>query len=432
MTGTITKRPRKGGKTSWGYYFLAGIDSEGKRIQPTKSGFETKREAQDALRQAIIDFETKRDDASPAAEVPTFGEFYKRWMQEHAIRKTAPKTAERYGELGAYAIRQAVEVNGIQRPMGEIPLDQFGPMQMELLINALHDHGGQKTKEHPQGRPLSPRSVRHVASVVHGCFEKAVKWQIITRNPMARIELPKMTKKPPAIVEKDGARKLLERAQGTRLYPFILLGLASGARRGELLALQWSDIDFKAGIMNVTKSLEQTKAGLRVKSTKSEKPRRFAVPAAALDALREHRAQQDNDRALYAEDYQENHLVFCQPAGGFYNPGCVGNRVSVLMKGAGLQGVSLHSLRHTHASELLSAGVPLPTVSKRLGHANPNITLMIYSHAIEADELAAAKIWTDAMAEVTGPKKPTPLNRNLAKSSGRMGEKVESIEKKAI
>jgi len=78
--------------------------------------------------------------------------------------------------------------------------------------------------------------------------------------------------------------------------------------------------------------------------------------------------------------------------------------VARFMRQAGLEGVSLHSLRHTHASELLSKGVPLRTEAKRLGHANPNITLAIYAHAVEADEMAAAKIWNDVIA----PKKPEP------------------------
>ena len=75
------------------------------------------------------------------------------------------------------------------------------------------------------------------------------------------------------------------------------------------------------------------------------------------------------------------------------------------MRKAGLKGVSLHTLRHTHASELLSAGVPIATVAKRLGHANANITLSIYAHALEADELAAARIWDDVMADVVGANK---------------------------
>ncbi len=91
--------------------------------------------------------------------------------------------------------------------------------------------------------------------------------------------------------------------------------------------------------------------------------------------------------------------MFCRPDGRYYSPDRIGARVTELMKKAGIEGASLHSLRHTHASELMSHGVPIPTVAKRLGHANPNITLSIYAHALEADELAAAKIWDDSMAE---------------------------------
>jgi integrase len=109
--------------------------------------------------------------------------------------------------------------------------------------------------------------------------------------------------------------KLLERAQQTRLFPFIMFGLATGARRGELPALQWADVDFETGIMNITKSLEQTKAGLRVKSTKSEKPRRFAVPAAAIEALQVHCVEQDRDRTLFGADYQDNESRFRQTGG---------------------------------------------------------------------------------------------------------------------
>ena len=142
----------------------------------------------------------------------------------------------------------------------------------------------------------------------------------------------------------EGARQsregagILERASSTRLYALILLDLATGARRGELLALQWPDIDFSTGVMNVTKSLEQTKQGLRVKTTKSGESRRCSVPAAALDALRDHQALQEKDRELFGADYQENDLVFCRPDGGYYSPDRAGARVVEVMRKAASTG----------------------------------------------------------------------------------------------
>ncbi len=210
---------------------------------------------------------------------------------------------------------------------------------------------------------------------------------------------------------------------------FIILGPATGARRGELLALQWADLDFKTGIMNASKSVEQTKASLRIKTTKSEKPRRFAVPVAALDAFREHRTQQGGDRAMFGADYEENDLVFSRPEGNYYSPDRICARVVELVTKCGIEGVSLDSLHHTHASELISKGVPITTVAKRLGHANANITLSIYAHALEADELAAAKIWDAAMADVIGVYKRHP-ERMLTNVSAEGAKKMEVDEKK--
>jgi integrase len=158
------------------------------------------------------------------------------------------------------------------------------------------------------------------------------------------------------------------------------------------------------------------------------KPRRFQVPSPALDALAEHRTEQDRDKDRFGDDYQNNDLVFCQPGGKHYSPDCLGARVAEVIKKCGLEGVSVHSLRHTHASELLSQGVLIPTVAKRLGHANANVTLSIYAHALEVDELAAAETWNTAMAKVIDTNRRRP-ERSLAKSSADGTRKLQVIEK---
>jgi integrase len=159
--------------------------------------------------------------------------------------------------------------------------------------------------------------------------------------------------------------------------------MATGMRRGEMLALQWTDIDFDRAILEVSKSLEETKKyGLRIKGTKSGEVRRFSVPADVLDMLKEHKREQDRQREMCGEEYANLNLVFCRPDGHYYNPDKLGVRIRRSMQKPGLAGVSLHSLRHSHASELLSQGAPITAVAERLGHASPNITLSIYSHAL--------------------------------------------------
>jgi integrase len=235
-------------------------------------------------------------------------------------------------------------------------------------------------------------------------------------NPMAnrRVLLPKLTKRRPAVLDATKLQALFDRAQNTRLYPLVVLAAATGCRRGELLALEWSDLDEATSEITVSKSLEQTKKGLRIKTTKSEEARRFSVPEWALEVLRSHQQEQQRDRLMFGKTYDDHNLIFCQPRGAYYSPDRLGARVVELMRKVGLQGVSLHSLRHSHASILLSNGVPVAVVSQRLGHADQNITLSIYSHALPADTLAAAKIWNDSMAGVIADARRTRFSSNAA------------------
>lgn len=388
MKGTIRKRNTAAGRSRWEYVFDIGKDENGRRRQSSKSGFATKREAEDALREAIIEAGKEPGEAPTS---PAFEFFFEHWIEEHAARRCAPKTTERYRQLGAYAIKY----------LGRIPLGELTTAQIQQTIHRLTDSGGAVTEEYPQGRPLSAKSVRHVGTLLHTCLSDAVRLGHLAVNPMAdaRVILPKLAKRKPPVLDTAKIALMFNRARGTRMFAFVVLASASGCRRGELLSLEWDDINFDAGLMMVSKSLEQTKAGLRVKSTKSEEPREIGVPDHALEVLRAHRLEQDRDRALYGEGYEDHNLVFCQPNGAYYSPDRMGARVAELLRKAGLHGVSLHSLRHSHASILISEGVPIPVVSERLGHANQTITLSIYSHALPRDKRAAVNLWNKAIAE---------------------------------
>jgi integrase len=144
----------------------------------------------------------------------------------------------------------------------------------------------------------------------------------------------------------------------------------------------------------ISKSLEQTNAGLRVKQTKTNRARLISLSATAIAALREHRAAQEKDRALFGPDYRTDlDLVFCDPSGAYLKPDSITAKISLLAKKAGLKGVHLHTLRHSHGSQLLSDGVPLPAVSKRLGHSDVYTTAKVYAHALPKDDAAAADAW---------------------------------------
>ena len=455
MNGSVFKRKLKSG-TTWCYSFLAGRDQNGKRINPFKSGYETKAAASAALRDAIVDYEKthgkvtrhrgilgtvtwayvlgderktgfndeiaattalsaaieRRAAAERAPEEinPTFAEYMRYWLDEHAKRRLAPKTFQTYDDFSAYLIRH----------LGDTRLNDLSTAQIQRMIHKLSDCGGMVTEEHPNGRPLAPKTVRHIGMLLYTSLAEADRLGVLKiPHPMRnrRVKLPKLPKRKPAVLDKEKLGALLERARTTRMYPFIVLAAATGCRRGELLALQWSDLNENTGDLSVSKSLEQTRAGgLRVKGTKSGEPRQFVIPESALSILSDHRIEQNEDKLLFGPDYQDYNLIFCQPNGAYYSPDKEGARVKELMQAVGLKGVSLHSLRHSFASELLSKGTPIPVVSERLGHANPNITLSIYSHAIPADSRAAAKVWNDALADVIQASRKPAAVRSLAES----------------
>lgn len=146
----------------------------------------------------------------------------------------------------------------------------------------------------------------------------------------------------------------------------------------------------------ISTSLEQTQGGVRIKPTKTGKSRRIPLPALAVEALTKHLEDQREHQRQFRGDYKNLGLVFASPDGDYLMPDSVTAKACLLAKRAGLKGIGLHSLRHSRGSQLLSAGVPLPTVSKRLGHSNV-VTASIYSHAFTKVELAAADVWDTAM-----------------------------------
>jgi integrase len=257
MTGTITKRPTKNGRPSWAYVFDAGTKADGSRRQITKSGFETKREAQDALRVAITIYTGAGIVQAPRTG-RTLREFFGMWLKDYAAPRCEQTTFERYEELAEYLLKR----------IGHLDIDKLGPKLIEDTLNNLQKCGGRITSGYPDGRPLSPKTIDHIKSCLHTALKTAVRWGMLERSPMEHgaVQMPPLQKKEQAALDGPSMDKMLVAAEGTRLYPFLVLAFSSGCRRGELLALQWSDIDLETGRLNIAKSLEQTKTyGTRVK-----------------------------------------------------------------------------------------------------------------------------------------------------------------------
>jgi integrase len=178
---------------------------------------------------------------------------------------------------------------------------------------------------------------------------------------------------------------------------YLEIAAAAGCRRGELLALRWSDI--VDGCAIVSRSLTQTREVLEFKSTKTEKPRSVFLPATAIAVLDAHRKQQNAFRSQYGADYRADlDLIFANPDGTMLRPDSISASVSALFKRLKIpkpKGAALHLFRHSHTSVLLAEGVPLPAVSARLGHSSVRTTQEIYAHMITGQDEEAARKWEE-------------------------------------
>jgi integrase len=391
MKGSVTKYTVKGtSRPRWRYRIDAAKDAQEHRIQEGRGGFAKEGEARKEMQRHMQEIQGRSAVAPPApARATTLAEWLQTWLDTYAADHCQPKTLERYRQLAAYLTKPA---DGGPSALAETPLADLSHRQLEPALYGLLKAKG-KRREH-----VSARTVRHVAGVLNVALNKAFRLELISVNPMLRVELPTAEKKDARSLTPDEIRTLREACRGDWTFALVELALGTGARRGELLALEWTDLDWLSGALTISKSLEQTAAGLRVKCPKSGKTRTCTLPQSTITALQFQRDQDAEHRRLFAGDYQNHGLIFCQPDGSYHEPDLVSQVVIRRMRKAGITVGSIHTLRHTHASNLLSRGVPLPAVSARLGHCDPNVTARIYSHALPADDQRSADVWDSVIS----------------------------------
>jgi integrase len=377
MSGHIRRR----GERSWEIKFDLGRDPvTGKRETRYHSFKGTKREAQaeltrltsEALRGTYIDVTAE-----------TVGGFLDRWDRDWASTHVSPKTVERYRGIIGKQITPYIGNRAIQK-LRAVDLS-------ELYAKLLREDG------------LAPRTVGHVHRLLHRALGHAATWGVVQQNVASLVSPPRVASTEIEIIREDDIRVVLQKLRGRSMYMIATLGLATGMRRGELLALRWQDVDLDGGKLRVEQSVEQTKAGLRYKSPKTKHGRRtITIPPSIVAELRMHwKEQQERRLALGAGKAAADALVF--PTWNFTvrSPNALTKEWTVAMTAAGLT-VTLHALRHTHVSSLIAAGIDVLTISRRLGHASPTITLGIYGHLFSNTDDRAAQAIEALFGKVRG------------------------------
>ena len=385
MRGQIERRVWADGKTvTWTGRFAYEDPLTGERRHKRVSA-PTRKLAEEKLRAAIAELD--KGNTPRPAETPTLRAWSERWLASLAGR-VRPQSAQRYADL--------LRLHALPT-LGAIRLDRLAPDHLAALYAGRLAVG------------LSPTTVNRLHGTLAAMLKAAVLAGHLAASPTARVKPPRPARYEPAVWGAQEARQALAAAESAPYPALWRLALLCGLRRGELLGLKWEDVDLAAAVLRVRRTRSRTAAGgFQDGAPKSEAARRaVALPASCVVALDRHRAEQDAERSRLGELWEGTGHVFCGATGRPLHATSLQRAFDALIETSGLRPCRLHDLRHAAATLMLGAGVPIHTVSARLGHANAGITLRVYAHSVAADDEAAAGAM-DALLAPTEPDEPLP------------------------
>ena len=383
---------RKRADGRWeGRYTVGNDPATGKRI--TKSVFgKTQAEARQKLQTAI------RENRGPAINFKgdyTVGEWMWLWFETYSKPQVRASTVSSYRNY----IEHHIEPN-----LGRIKLKQLTPLQIQQFYNKTKESGRVKRWENQTDLSLSNRMVRGIHMVLRQALQQAVDERLISHNPCDNCRIPKLEKKEMKIIPPEKLGDYLQKAKEFGVLPIFYLELSSGLRRGELMALLWSDLDVDKCTISVSKTMGRVDGELLVTPPKTHNAiRTVVIPQQAVDLLIEER-----------KNHPDSPYMFPSPrTGDMWSPESVGRLHKKILKAAGLdEGVRFHDLRHTFATVALHSGIDVKTVSSMLGHYSAGFTLDTYTHVTtQMQKFAADKmggVMEEAMPLKPDPEPPTP------------------------
>lgn len=246
--------------------------------------------------------------------------------------------------------------------------------------------------------PLKPGTIYTYARVLSAVLSKAVSWEYIDRNPVERVDLPSIAGRKAVYLDEPDARRLLEilSDEPIRWRVLVTFDLMSGMRRAELAGLCWSDIDFESGTVTVRRTANYIpKKGIYIDTPKTETSNRvLKISESAISMLQNYKMWQDQQRAKLGDAWQgREDRVFTTDGGKALSPDSISQHFHAFISRTGLPKITLHSLRHTYASLMISDSIPLVVVASQLGHAQTSTTANIYGHVISAAETRALQVF---------------------------------------
>ena len=371
---------RKRADGRWEGRYTAGYHPEtGKRIIKNVLG---KTQAECKAKLAAAMEAAKGVDISRADEY-TVATWLRSWYDIYAKPNVRVATADRY--------RLMIEQYTIPR-IGSIKLTKLTAHDLQKLYNDLQSNGRLRKVQKKEKPGLSNSTVRGIHMMLHNALDRAVKEKLILSNPTENCIIPKIEKQEMKILHPDHISAYLNAAERRNALPMFYLELVSGLRKGELVALQWSDLDEANCTISVSKQASwDTEGNLILSQPKTGNSiREVSIPQDAVELLKQEHAKHPSNPWMFPSGR----------TGEMYHPDSVVTLHKRILKDAGLEHIRFHDLRHTFATLALQNGVDVKTVSSMLGHYDAGFTLRTYTHATRQKQDEAAQTMGSFMAQV--------------------------------
>ncbi|WP_342026012.1 site-specific integrase [Cytobacillus pseudoceanisediminis] len=357
MKGHVYKRGE-----SWTFVVDIGRDSSGKRIQKSKGGFKRKKDAETALRKILTEIDENKYIES-SKEV--FSSFITDWFYNHYKNRLRVTTASsREYMVSSHFIKN--------NPFADKPLNTITSLNIDLFLNQKLEQG------------LSTNYIRKMHQLLYQAFNQAIKWKKLSVNPVQDSDPPSVVKRDINIWSYSEIHIFLNECKNDRNYIVFLLAIYTGMRRGEILGLKWSDLDFNKKVIHVSRSLSYIPNGgyviTNLKTRSSN--RKIPITEEVINELVKVKKQQEELKNKLGEAFGNNDLVVCTEFGHVQDPRNILRTMKRYIKLSNVTPIRFHDIRHTHASILISSGVDIVKIADRLGHSNPKTTFETYAHLL--------------------------------------------------
>ncbi|MGG0177186.1 tyrosine-type recombinase/integrase [Gottfriedia acidiceleris] len=349
---------KKKGNT-WSFRIDIGKNPEtGNRRQLYKSGFTTKKAAELAKAELLTSI---KNDGYHVPSNETLAQLMINWLETTYRHEVQITTFEK---------TVGIVTNRLIPAFKHALVREIKPLDLQLFFADRFKEG------------LSPAYIKTMRNILNKAFNTAITWEIIDKNPMEAIKGPSIKNTKKAVWNETEIIMFLDHCEELRWKVAFNLALNTGVRRGELLALRWSNIDFKENTLLINEALTRTKEhGLLFKEPKSKNSnRKILIPESIVELLKQLKEEQVKIKLQLGNNYHANDLVVATYDGKPIDPRNLVRKFKQITEIAGLKKIAFHGLRHSNATLLMNKGVNPKIVSVRLGHSNIGITLDLYSH----------------------------------------------------